>query len=242
MAYSKQFIVLRKARMNEIPNPNVSQLIYILKMSSIEELRIQLIQYNTLSDQALLSSLMAMFKELHRVYIDDDCDKDAHFIAHSDDDEEIPIFFDSRKYARFLIEGDDEEKKITPKIFFEKLTEANELFKDLSRVLDLYMYDVTFGRTFPSQREPNGYFNREMWKPSDYRTPIPFVREDYEEYGCSADDYIQDYYRGRRCSDHLSIYLQVGARLLLYKIENLIFALTDFKAEQHGKNLYEFLL
>ena len=57
------------------------------------------------------------------------------------------------------------------KIFFDEFKVIQETYLILRRSARLYLYDISRGEHWPSLRQPDGFFDREKWKPEDYRKP-----------------------------------------------------------------------
>ena len=116
------------------------------------------------------------------------------------------------------------------KIFFEEFKVIQDSFLSLSRIGHLFLYDISLGEFWPSLREPAGYFDRDKWRPHDYRKPAPPATEqelDDHQYGTSADAYILDYYDGFRDKDDIQTCIQVYSRALSQQIENALVFLYD---------------
>tara|TARA_B110000003_G_scaffold125121_3_gene127351 strand:- start:783 stop:1388 length:606 start_codon:yes stop_codon:yes gene_type:complete len=128
----------------------------------------------------------------------------------------------------------------SPTEYFEELREISQTFLDLTRMAHLYLYDVSRGEHWPSLKEPAGFFEREKWKPKDYRVPPATQQDPDREYGGHCGDYIRDYYDGYRNKDHIKIYVQVIARALLFKIDDMQVSLCAFDQE-YDKDLFTYL-
>ena len=104
----------------------------------------------------------------------------------------------------------------------------------------LFLYDISYGHYWPSLREPAGYISRDKWKPEDYRLPPATQQDPDREYGGHCADYIRDYYDGYRDTDHIKIYIQVIARALLFKIDDMQVSLCAFD-EEYENDLFTYI-
>ena len=117
------------------------------------------------------------------------------------------------------------------KIFFEEYKVIQETYLSQIHIAHLFLYDISFGQYWPSLRQPSGFFDRNKWRPQDYRTPAPPATQqelDDHQYGTSADAYIQEYYNGFRDKDDIHYCIQVYSRALSQQIENALVFLYDF--------------
>lgn len=128
----------------------------------------------------------------------------------------------------------------SPTEYFEELREISQTFLDLTRMAHLYLYDVSRGEHWPSLKEPAGFFEREKWRPQDYRVPPATQQDPDREYGGHCGDYIRDYYDGYRSKDHITIYLQVISRALLFKLDDMQVSLCAFD-EEYDKDLFTYI-
>ena len=118
----------------------------------------------------------------------------------------------------------------SPTEYFEELREISQTFLSLTRMGQLFLYDISYGHYWPSLREPAGYISRDKWKPEDYRVPPATQQLDSPQhhYGGHCADYICDYYDGFRDKDDIQICIQVYSRALSQQIENALVFLYDF--------------
>ncbi len=130
----------------------------------------------------------------------------------------------------------------SPTEYFEELREISKTFLALTRMAQLFLYDISFGQYWPSLREPAGYFDRDRWKPDDYRVPPATQQLDSPQhhYGGHCADYIRDYYDGFRDKKNITIYIQVIARALLFKIDDMEVSLCAFD-EDYENDLFTYI-
>jgi hypothetical protein len=128
----------------------------------------------------------------------------------------------------------------SPTEYFEELREISKTFLALTRMAQLFLYDISYGQYWPSLKEPAGYFDRDKWKPDDYRIPAPQQDLPDREYGGHCADYIRDYYDGYRDKEHITIYIQVIARALLLKIDDMQVSLCAFD-EDYDRDLFTYI-
>jgi hypothetical protein len=128
----------------------------------------------------------------------------------------------------------------SPTEYFEELREISQTFLALTRMGQLFLYDISYGHYWPSLKEPAGYISRDKWKPEDYRVPPATQQDPDREYGGHCADYIRDYYDGYRDKDHIKIYIQVIARALLFKIDDMQVSLCAFD-EEYENDLFTYI-